>query len=80
MGQRMISIMWSNSLHCIHRAANQQWIKSQRTNQPQDQRKETRTANQLPSYNLELTGMLVGLRNIYMKWSGVGDEFEWTAM
>ena len=32
--------------------------------QPQDQREETRIVDQLPPSDLELTGMLVGLRNI----------------
>ena len=32
--------------------------------QPQDKREETRTADQLSPSDLELTGMLIGLRNI----------------
>ena len=60
----MISIIWANSLHWIPKGANQQWIESQRTNQPQDQREETKRADPLSPYDLELTGILVCLKNI----------------
>ena len=41
VGQKMISIMWSNSLYGIPRGVNQQ-----RTNQTQDQREEARRPNE----------------------------------